>query len=436
VDDYWKLGFGGGKIKKKSIIMGLVLFFGIAILSTSFVTAVEDATDQITTPTDPIQTDQQATCSTETTDPQTTSSTPTDPQTTNSALTDSNQNEFTVSSAPQAAGSPTELPPINQNGVVKAYWIWGSSLGSVNALTLKNQGITDVFILFKGTSGTINYQVLRDAISKFSGTNIRVHAWMIVFKDASYSSGWIDPNNAAYQQKIINIASYLASNVPGLAGIHLDYVRYSGLASVGHAAYQHDGTKVITNFVATLTNVVRGINPMIYLSAAVMPETTNNAHLYGQDYGLLSQYLDFLVPMVYEGNYHANNAWIASTTKYIVQHAINPVTGLPIPVIVGLQNYHGDSNIEMLSADELNADKNTALANGAAGYAIFRYTVPRWSTYTVKIAYKKVRYRKWIKKFRKVKTRRGYRYRVRYVRVWRYKWLYAYKKYGHWIMGS
>ena len=364
-------------------------------------------------------TDQQATCSTQTTDPQTTSSTP----------TDSSQNQLAVSSAPQAAGSPTELQPINQNGVVKAYWIWGSSLGSVNALTLKNQGITDVFILFKGTSGTINYQVLRDAISKFSGTNIRVHAWMIVFKDASYSSGWIDPNNAAYQQKIINIANYLASNVPGLAGIHLDYVRYSGVASVGHAAYQHDGTAVITNFVQRLSETVKTINSNIYLSAAVMPETTNNARLYGQDYGLLSQYLDFLVPMIYEGNYHANNAWIASTTAWIVAHST-------VPVIAGLQNYHGDSNIEMLSADELNADKNTAIANGAAGYAIFRYTVPKWSTYKVKIAYKKVRYRVKIKKFRKVKTRRGYRYRVRYVRVWRYKWLYTYKTYGHWIMGG
>jgi len=397
--------------------MALFLFFGIAVFTTSFV-AAEPITDNLTTPSDSVQTDQLATCSTQTTDPDTISNTPTD-----------EQNQIVVSSAPQAAGSPTELPPINQNGAVKAYWIWGSSLGSVNALTLKNQGITDVFILFKGTSGTINYQVLKDAINKFSGTNIRVHAWMICFKDASYSSGWIDPNNVAYQQKLINVASYLALNVPGLAGIHLDYVRYSGVASVGHAAYQHEGTTVITKFVATLTSVVKELNPMLYLSAAVMPETTNNAYLYGQDYGLLSQYLDFLVPMVYEGNYHKNNAWIASTTAWIVAHST-------IPVVVGLQNYHGDSNIEMLSTDELTADENTALANGAFGYAIFRFTVPRWSIYTVKIPYKKVRYRKWIKKVRKVKTRKGYRYRVHYVRVWRYKWLYTYKKYGHWVMGS
>jgi hypothetical protein len=134
--------------------------------------------------------------------------------------------------------------------------------------------------------------------------------------------------------------------------------------------------------------------------------------------------------MVYEGNYHANNAWIASTTAWIVAHST-------VPVIVGLQNYHGDDNIEMLSADELNADISSAMTNtGAAGYAIFRATTPRWSTYTVPIPYKKVRYRAKIKRVYKVKTRRGYRYRVRYVRVWRYKWLYTYKTYGHWLMGG
>jgi len=421
----------GGIIKEKPIFMAFLLFLGVLLLSTSFVTAVNTPTElqgQKTTlnSVDPTtSTDQQATCSTQNTDPQTTSSTP----------NDNNQNQLADSSAPQAAGATSDLPPINQNGVVKSYWLWGSTLSSNPGIvtTLQSQQITDVFVLIKGTSGTLGD--INVVLSKFRGTGIRVHAWMICFKDASYSASWIDPSNQQYQNYLIDLAKNLAGTA-GLAGIHLDYVRYSGVASANHAAYQHDGTTVITTFVQVVHDAVKKINPDIYLSAAVMPETTQNAYLYGQDYRQLSQYLEFLVPMVYEGNYQTNDAWIASTTNYIVQHAINPITGLPIPVIVGLQNYHGDSNTEILSADELNADISSAMTNGAAGYAIFRATTPIWSTYTVAIPYKKVRYRAKIKKVYKVKTRRGYRYRVRYVRFWTYKWLYTYKTYGHVIMGA
>ena len=52
-----------------------------------------------------------------------------------------------------------------------------------------------------------------------------------------------------------------------------------------------------------------------------MPEGYSNTYYYGQDYGRLADYLDFLVPMTYPGNYNVNNAWIAKEIKYIVSRA-------------------------------------------------------------------------------------------------------------------
>ena len=97
-----------------------------------------------------------------------------------------------------------------------------------------------------------------------------------------------------------------------------------------------------------------------------MPEGAANAYYYGQDYEQLSNYLDFLVPMVYEGNYKEDNDWITSATAYIVNHSTKPV-------VVGLQTYKSDSNLVALSAEEVKADIESALSGGASGFALFRY---------------------------------------------------------------
>jgi transglutaminase-like putative cysteine protease len=98
-----------------------------------------------------------------------------------------------------------------------------------------------------------------------------------------------------------------------------------------------------------------------------MPEGANNAYYYGQDYGQLAKYLDFLVPMVYKGNYKKNSTWIGTTTKWIVEHSGGK------PVIIGLQTYENDTNTTPIPAGELNEDINAAIKNNASGYALFRY---------------------------------------------------------------
>jgi len=164
-----------------------------------------------------------------------------------------------------------------------------------------------------------------------------------------------------FNDALVNSIADMTQNY-ALDGIHLDYIRYPG------TAYQHTGgTEAITAFVKRVSETVNSIKPKVALSAALMPEGSVNGYYYGQDYEQLSQYLDFLVPMIYKGNYRQDTAWIGRTTTYIASHSNGK------PVISGLQTYESDNNLTALPASEINQDIQSALSNGASGYALFRY---------------------------------------------------------------
>jgi len=164
-----------------------------------------------------------------------------------------------------------------------------------------------------------------------------------------------------YNDALVNSIADMTRNYE-IDGIHLDYIRYPG------TAYLHSGgTEAITTFVKRVSETVNSIKPKVALSAALMPEGGVNGYYYGQDYEKLSQYLDFLVPMIYKGNYGQDTSWIGRTTEYIVSHSNGK------PVISGLQTYESDDNLTALSASEINQDIQSALSNGASGYALFRY---------------------------------------------------------------
>ncbi len=249
---------------------------------------------------------------------------------------------------------------------IKGYWInnGADELNYINITALKKSGITDIFVL---TSKQDPEGTLKPYINAFSGSGIKVHAWIICFKDTN--GNWIDPqgNPTAINELINNITSIATKY--NLDGIHLDSVRYPG------TAYKYpNATKTVTSFVQKIYSNIKKINSQniqgkhqILLSAALMPELGSNSYYYGQDYGQLAQYLDFLVPMIYKGNYNQNTAWIGTVTKYIVQHAGGK------PVVSGIQTYRSDSNPTPIPASELKADINAAQSNGSSGYVLFKY---------------------------------------------------------------
>ncbi|MGF7117621.1 Ig-like domain-containing protein [Methanobacterium oryzae] len=263
---------------------------------------------------------------------------------------------------------------------IQCIWLPSNYQSTVNVSALVKADITDIFIKVNQT----NYKtVITNLLTRTIGTGIQIHPWITCFKD---TSGWVDPQNETYTNELISFISDVTKanyNINGtnyhINGIHLDYVRYSGSEANEHAAYQHPGgTEAITSFVQNVYNTVNSINPSVAVSAALMPECATNAKYYGQNYTQLSDYLDFLVPMIYKGNYGKDASWIGSTVKYIVSQANGK------PVVAGLQTYESDDATTPIPASELQNDINTAISNGSAGYALFRYGLIDSSFITIK----------------------------------------------------
>ena len=331
------------------------------------------------------------------------------------------ENSVETSSNNDSMAAGTDVT-YNMHGI----WITASDVNQLNIQELIDAGITDIFVKANRFSQPTYATVLPAILKLVEGTGINVHAWITCFKDAN--GKWVDPQgsytykvkvsykywhkgwykkyytkwkkkwyisngkwkyewlkvstyywkygwhshatykyvtrtayNKTFNNNLLKEIAYITTTY-NIAGIHLDYVRYPG------TAYKYSGSiSAITNFVHNVYDTVKNIKPKVTVSAALMPEGSMNAKYYGQDYGQLSQYLDFMVPMIYKGNYGKDTAWIGTMTKYIVSKAKGK------PVIVGLQTYESDSNLTNLPISELNQDIQTATDNGASGYVLFRY---------------------------------------------------------------
>ena len=92
-----------------------------------------------------------------------------------------------------------------------------------------------------------------------------------------------------------------------------------------------------------------------------------NEYYYGQDFSYISQYMDVVIPMVYKGNAGKSTSWITSTTDWYVSNSKGAV------IWSGLQTYKSDSDITVLSLNEMNKDAKAAINGGASGLVLFRW---------------------------------------------------------------
>lgn len=228
------------------------------------------------------------------------------------------------------------------------YWIFGKDMTNVNIQTLKEKGVTDIFLNYYAIT-THGEQKVKEFIN--NAKNINVHIWMQCF----YDGEWHNPANTDLTDKIAEAKKY--ANINGVTGVHLDYLRYPG------TAYKTSGgAEAITSFVK---KVREAIPDNTILTCAVMPETETK-YYYGQDIKALAEIVDAIIPMQYKGNYNAGTSWLASTTKTFSTIA---------NIWSGLQSYKSDNDTTLLSIDELNNDIKTCLDNGATGAVLFRYAL-------------------------------------------------------------
>ncbi len=237
------------------------------------------------------------------------------------------------------------------------YWLFGINMKEVNLSDLSKKGTTDIFLNFYAFTLYSQKEVV-SWISKANQLNIRVHIWMQAFyRDGS----WINPATTKLTDTILQEAKKYAA-IKGVAGIHFDYLRYPG-----NAYKTTGGDKAISKFVQLAVALIKNINSKCIISAALMPETTSSKYYYGQDYEVISKYLDVVVPMIYKGNYNSGTSWIKTTTEWYVKNSKGAA------VWAGLQSYVSDDNAVALSESALTTDVKSAINGKANGVILFRY---------------------------------------------------------------
>ncbi len=265
-----------------------------------------------------------------------------------------------------AFAGDSQYPPVNNSKTLTvsssantfAVYLFGVNMKRVNLKTLASYGVGNILLNYYA----IEYWGKTDVLSFISNAKsygIKVHIWMQCF----YNGKWVNPSTcgASYTNAVIKEAVTYAK-MSGVAGIHLDYLRYPG------TAYKYSGaTNKITTFTKNLVNAVKAVDKNLMVSAAIMPETTVNAYYYGQDSSQLGKYLDVIMPMAYKGNYGQGTTWLKNTAKYFASHCGSAQVWLT------LQTYKSDSNTRKLSASELKTDAQSALNGGAHGVTFFRH---------------------------------------------------------------
>ena len=143
-------------------------------------------------------------------------------------------------------------------------WVWGETVAELGADVIAERcaknGITDIYMLTKGTGGLLGYNktqftdfltrenrdVLQEMIDAGHAVGIRVHAWLCTMEDANFKTlnpdaglwhykrardnNIITPYNPEYVAYMTAIAEELATGYD-IDGIHLDYVRYNHMCN-------------------------------------------------------------------------------------------------------------------------------------------------------------------------------------------------------------
>ena len=152
------------------------------------------------------------------------------------------------------------------SGSIVGEWMWGSTIaesGPDGALKILSRcaemGITDVYLLVKGTGGKLGYRqtkhtdlllrterdILREAVNAAHSFGIRLHAWICSMEDSAYKNAHpeagmrhysrgrdndrINLCDPGYRAHMADIAAELAAYE--IDGLHFDYIRYNHLAN-------------------------------------------------------------------------------------------------------------------------------------------------------------------------------------------------------------
>ncbi len=250
-----------------------------------------------------------------------------------------------------------------------ASWLWGSTVRELGIERVTNiakrLGIRHLLLLVKGVSGKVVLDVLESMTTAMRGTGVSVHAWIVCFVDRSW--GNVSPEDEAYRRYLLDLIRKILS-VEGVAGIHLDYVRYGG-----HAWHRWP---YVSSFVKEVRKIVDSVDPSLVLSAATKAEAytsrddlAKNALYYGQRYQDLASYIDVFFPMTYHLDYGVTPSQAVLAALW-VKELTNRAT------YVGVQ-LHPSENPDTLGraprAEEISSYARWVRELGLDGLCFFRF---------------------------------------------------------------
>ena len=260
-----------------------------------------------------------------------------------------------------------------------AIWLRGGDARNYGCSTIANKcaanGITDIYLLVKGSDGSYRFDTLNDMINAAHPLGIKVHAWLIMLQDSTASGysmsgpGWVNAKDTNYKNYIMNNIITPLTNY-NIDGIQLDCLRYPG------NAYQYTGAQeAITGYCSSIRTIMNNNGKSsIPVSVVIMPEGSSTAYYYGQNAASISPYLGFITPMTYTHNYGTQPSWVGAQVAYFVSEC---APGCKVRAAIQTLDDEGD----YMSTKEINACIQSAMDSGSAGVGCFRYPLSsqQWS---------------------------------------------------------
>ena len=243
-----------------------------------------------------------------------------------------------------SAAIPASAAQIDEKSAIVGKWMWGSTIADLGAdgaeimmSKCADEGITDVYLLVKGTGGKLGYlktqykelltrknrDVLQETIDAGHKRGIRIHAWICVVEDEAYKSNhpeagmwhyirardnnFITPYDEGYREYIGNVARELAAYE--IDGLHFDYIRYNHNANGW-------SEKDFENLAAMGANVER-VKELVETTWGYHGRTANSSYIF-------NAYKNGDPDALIIANYRKNN--IKELAKHIIDQArsVNP----------------------------------------------------------------------------------------------------------------
>ena len=269
-----------------------------------------------------------------------------------------------------------------------AIWMWSSHLDQwidndfAVLKRMKELGYDHVLLNYNAFEDAVKVEKTHRLIAKAEEVGMTVHAWIQCF----YSGGsWINPiekiddKTGRYKQeefdRIISNAHRYIDDF-GVKGIHLDYIRFSGVKT--NAAYNNNydngvtAVGAVTEFCRQLRQSIDSRAEGIILSAACMAED-NATRNYGQSPAQMGLYIDILMPMIYR--YHSKGAygeeWMKKMSRLFTEN-----TNAQIWAGITTYDYvYGTETVQGLQPAQIRSDAEVFLDTNCSGLVLFRYAL-------------------------------------------------------------